>query len=114
MTRGRDHSKAKRRELRTPSNIVQRLHTRSFSVFITHSPPLFLGPSWMIPTSANSEQTRSTGRWRDTLVASSFSRCSGAIAAKTARAGGASTAAKAITTDGVKVVGNLLWKAEIT
>lgn len=36
--------------------------TRSFIVFITHSPPLRSGASLIRPTSASSAQTRRTGR----------------------------------------------------
>jgi len=61
--------------------------TSSFIAFMIHSAPLLSGLSLMMPTRANSEQTRSIGRCRVTREESSFSRCSGASAANIAREG---------------------------
>lgn len=79
--------------------------TNSLSTFIIHSPPLLPGDSVIIPTRANSEHTRSTGRCLVILVVSSFSRCSEGRLAREARDGAARAAANEVTTLGVKVVG---------
>ena len=88
--------------------------TRSLSAFMVHSPPLLPGPSLIIPTRESSEHTRKTGRCLDTLVASSFSLCSGAIAASAARGGGAKAAARDETRTGVNAFGKRLCRADMT
>jgi hypothetical protein len=88
--------------------------TRSLMTFITHSPPLLPGLSRIMPTNASSEHTRKTGRCLERRAASSFSRCSGAIADSAAREGGASTAARDETTAGVKAVGKRLCSIDRT
>lgn len=67
----------------------------------------------MIPTSANSAETRKTGLCFAIRVESSFSRCSGARLARAARDGAASALSKEDTTAGVKAEGNRLWIADI-
>jgi hypothetical protein len=79
-----------------------------------HSPPLLVGLSRIIPTSANSEQTRRTGRCRDIRAVSSFSRCSGVNDESADRAGGLNAEDINETTAGVKVLGNLRCNADIT
>lgn len=63
--------------------------TSSLITFIIHSPPLLSGASRMIPTRANSAETRKTGRWRVIREESSFSRCSGDKVESVARGGAA-------------------------
>ena len=87
--------------------------TRSRTAFMIHSPPLLSGPSLMIPTRASSAHTRRTGRWRDTRVESSFSRCSGESAASAAREGGARAAETDETMPGVNALGNRRCKADM-
>lgn len=82
------------------------LHTSSFILFKIHSPPLLFGASRIIPTRANSEHTRKTGRCLVTRAASSFSRCSGARADSAARDGALSAVEKAETRAGVNALGN--------
>ena len=89
-------------------------HTRSRNDFMIHSPPLRLGASRMTPTRASSAQTRKTGRCRETRVASSLSRCSGAIVASDALFGGASAPPSIVTSAGVNLVGKRWWRADMT
>jgi hypothetical protein len=78
-----------------------------------HSPPLLVGASRMIPTSANSAHTRKMGRCLVIRAASSFSRCSGAIADNVARDGALSATDKVATSAGVKEVENRLCRADM-
>jgi len=98
-------------------NCVTGIHVtrlaNSFNVFIIHSPPLLSWVSLMIPTSANSQQTRRTGRCRMMRVESSFSRCSRASADNAARDGELSEEDREDTSTGVNVLGNLRCNDEI-
>jgi hypothetical protein len=87
--------------------------TSSFKAFMIHSPPLLVGASRMIPTSANSAHTRKMGRCLVIRAASSFSRCSGAKADNAARDGALSAADKEATSAGVKEVENRLCRADM-
>lgn len=91
----------------TQNNSVTVL-TRSLSALIIHSPPLRPGASRMIPTSASSAHTRSTGLCLCTRAASSFSLCSGAILASVALDAGASATARWPMSAGVNVFGKRL------
>lgn len=88
-----------------PLGLIIRLHTSSLRAFIIHSAPLLSGASLIIPTSANSEQTRMIGRCLVTRVESSFSRCSGVKDANVAREGAAIAADRFEIKAGVKVLG---------
>jgi hypothetical protein len=92
---------------------VNRKRTSSFKAFMIHSPPLLVGESRMIPTSANSAHTRKMGRCLVIRAESSFSRCSGAKADNAARDGALSAADREVTSAGVKEVENRLCRADM-
>jgi hypothetical protein len=67
----------------------------------------------MIPTSANSEHNRTTGRCFATRAESSFSLCSGVRFATAARCGGLIALVRLETKAGVKVVRKRRCKTEM-